>query len=202
MRVVGQVPLLDQGRDLLRRQTVAGADSGVTGHQAEQVVEQLFARRRPVLADEVIDHRLEDGPRRSMAEQGRIAREQDRAAAEVLDAEAELGQGVAVFEGAGRLVCGQLDRLRDQQVLRFQGAGADAAFQLLEEDAFVQGVLIDDQHSLRRLQDEIGVIQLEAWRIFGEDRRPFLFSRARARAHARARWRTCPEDRFARFRGG
>ena len=58
----------------------------------------------------------------ALAEEGRIARQQDRAAAEVLDAQAQLGQVLPMLQSAGGLLGGQLDRLGDQQLLRLQRA--------------------------------------------------------------------------------
>ena len=43
VRVLGEFALGQQRGDGFRRQPVAGSHGGVAGHQAEQVVEQLFA---------------------------------------------------------------------------------------------------------------------------------------------------------------
>ena len=51
-----------------------------------------------------------------------------------------------------------------KQPLHFQFAVADALPEFLEEDAFVERVLVDQQHSLRRFQDEEGVLDLHAAR--------------------------------------
>ena len=45
---------------------------------------------------------------------------------------------------------------------------ADAPLELLEQDALVQGVLIDDQHALGRFQDEIGVVELDGLEDAGD----------------------------------
>jgi hypothetical protein len=37
--------------------------------------------------------------------------------------------------------------------------------QLLEQDALVQGVLIDDEHAVVRFDDEVGVVQLKGARV-------------------------------------
>src|SRR5262249_31770584 len=42
-----------------------------------------------------------------------------------------------------------------------------AAFQLLEQDALVQGVLVDDQHAFGRFQDQVGVVQLDGLELAG-----------------------------------
>ena len=52
--------LPDQGGDLLRRQPVAGSHRRVTGHQAQQIVEELFPIRRSLLANQVIHDGAED----------------------------------------------------------------------------------------------------------------------------------------------
>ena len=55
LRIARQMALSDQGRDLLGRKGVAGANGGVARHQAEQVIEQLLARRQAFLGAQVID---------------------------------------------------------------------------------------------------------------------------------------------------
>ena len=60
----------------------------------------MFARRRPLLAAEVIDDRLEDRQRRPIAEDGRIARQQQRIPPEVLDAETRRIQSLTNFYNA------------------------------------------------------------------------------------------------------
>ena len=44
-----------RGGDFLGSERVAGADGGVAGHQAEQMIEQLLAGRQAVLGAQVID---------------------------------------------------------------------------------------------------------------------------------------------------
>src|SRR5204862_1447005 len=105
--------------------------------------------------------RQQDGLRSTTAEDSRIARQEDGTAAEVLDAQAQLGERFPMFERAGRLVRRQLDRLGDQEPLDFQRAGPKALFQLLEEDPLVQRMLIDDQHAFPRLDDDVGVVKLD-----------------------------------------
>src|SRR5208282_2991020 len=94
-------------------------------------------------------------------------------AAEVLDAEAQFRQGVAMLQRARGLLRGQFHRFRNQKLLGFQSARAKAALELLEQNALVQGVLVDDEHALRRFEHEVGVVKLnrfEQWRL-GQKRR-------------------------------
>lgn len=84
--------------DLLRCERVAGANGGVAGHQAHQVIQKLLACRQALAAGEVIDDGPQNFARRTLAEQGGIARDQKRAAAEVLDSQAKRGQRVALGE--------------------------------------------------------------------------------------------------------
>ena len=97
----------------------------------------------------------------SSAQQGGIARDEDGAAAEVLDAQAQLGELLAMLQEQRGLLGRQLDRLGDQQLLDVQRALANAVLELLEQDALVQGVLVDDQHAVGRLEDEVGVVKLD-----------------------------------------
>src|SRR2546423_177553 len=50
VRIIRQMPLLQQRRHLLRRQRIAGPHRGMASHQTEQVVKELLARRHLVLA--------------------------------------------------------------------------------------------------------------------------------------------------------
>ena len=59
---------------------------------------------------------------------------------------------------------GQFHGLRDEKFLHFQGAGPQPLFELFEQDALVQGVLIDHQHALGRLQHQVRVVQLDRLR--------------------------------------
>src|SRR5438128_699975 len=52
---VGEAALLQQGGDFFGRQTVAGTDGGVAGHQAEQVVEEHFTIGQMFLGRQMID---------------------------------------------------------------------------------------------------------------------------------------------------
>ena len=64
------------------------------------------------------------------------------------------------FEDERGLLGRQVDRLGDEQPLDFELPVADAAAQLFEEDALVQGVLVDDEHPLGCFEDEVGVLDL------------------------------------------
>ena len=58
-----------------------------------------------------------------------------------------------MLQDHGRLGGGQVHGLGDQQPLALQRAGAEPRPQLLEEDALVQGVLVDEQHLVGRHLD-------------------------------------------------
>ena len=70
---------------------------------------------------------------------------------------------VGGFEHERRLLGGQVDRLGDEQPLHFELALADAAAELLEQDALVQRVLVDDEHPLGSFRGR-GTSPGSAWR--------------------------------------
>src|SRR5262249_20850447 len=74
--------------------------------------------------------------------------------------ETELLQGGLVFQQQGRLRRGQGDRLGDEQLLHLHPARGEARLELLEEDALVKRVLVDDQDPLGHLDDEVKVVHL------------------------------------------
>ena len=51
--------------------------------------------------------------------------------------------------------------MRDQQPLRFQRAARHAGEQLFVHDPLVQRVLVDDDHAVFALGDEIAVVKLD-----------------------------------------
>jgi len=71
--IVGQIALGHQSRNFLGRQPVPGPDSTVAGHDAQQIIQQLFPAGRPLPADQVIDHRLQNRFRRRLLQEGGIA---------------------------------------------------------------------------------------------------------------------------------
>ena len=50
----------DQIGDFLRRQPISRTDGRMAGHQAHQIVQKHFPRRRPFLRNQVIDNHLKD----------------------------------------------------------------------------------------------------------------------------------------------
>ncbi len=90
--------------------------------------------------------------------------DQDGPAAERLDLQAEAGEDVAASEDLVGLDGGQLDRLGDEQALGFDPAALDAALQLLVQDPLVQGVLVDDDHAVVGLGDQVAVVDLDRLR--------------------------------------
>ena len=102
----------------------------------------------------MLDHRPQDRLRRPVAEHGRVAGQQQRAAAEVFDLQTQFRQGFAVVEGPGRLLGRQFHRFRHQQALHFERAGTDAPLELFKQNALVQGMLVDPSW----LQRLLGII--------------------------------------------
>ena len=75
--------------------------------------------------------------------------------------EVEDKDSVCRFEDEGGLFRRQVDRLGDQQPLDFEFAVPDAAAELLEQDALVQRVLVDDEHPVGGFEHEVRVVKLE-----------------------------------------
>ena len=143
VRVLRQFPLGQQCGDGFLRQPVARAHSGMAGHEAEQVMEQLLAAGHTLLGEYIIDH----GPQHifgaASAQQRRIAVQDQRAAAEVRHVQVQLRQRLTLFQHQCCLAGRQLHHLGDEQALPLQPAGVQVLLQLLEEDSFVQSMLVD-----------------------------------------------------------
>ena len=159
--VGGEVTLGHQRGDLFGCEPVAGLDGGAAGHHAQKIVEKLLAARQPFLCHEVIHDCPQDFLRRPPFQQGGIGANQHGAASKVFHGHAQLGKGRALLQDPRSLFRGQVHRFGNEQPLRHQGTGANALLQLLEEDALVQGVLVDDEHALRCFHDQIGIVQLD-----------------------------------------
>ena len=108
----------------------------------------------------MVYHGRQDRLRRTPAQQRRHVRHQQRAAAEVFHAQTQLRQRLSMLQRPRRLLRRQLHRFGDQQPLRFQGTRLQPALELIEQNAFVQGVLVDDEHPFFRLHHQVGVVQL------------------------------------------
>ena len=98
VRVLGEVALGGELADLLRAQPVPCPDGAVTGHQRHHALEHRLARRDAVHRRQLLGDRAEDFAGRLVAEEVRVAAQEDRPAAEVVDLEAEVREVGAVFE--------------------------------------------------------------------------------------------------------
>ena len=75
-----------------------------------------------------------------------------------------------MIEQQGRLLGAEFHGLRNEQLLNVQRPLAHACLDLLEEDALVQRVLIDDEHAVGRLDDQIRVVHLNGVQHFRQFR--------------------------------
>ena len=74
----------------------------------------------------MIGHRFEDGRRWEIAQKCRVTGDQHRAASEILNSQPQFGQLLSVLEGAGCLLCCELNCLGNKKLLHFQRAGLEA----------------------------------------------------------------------------
>jgi hypothetical protein len=116
-----------------------------------------LALARPV---DVLHERL-DQPLRLLSAQQRGHRAQHhRRAAPALEPEAQaFERGRPLLHEPG-LARAQLDRLREQQLLRGQRARVELAKEPLEQHALVRHVLVDEEHLVVARGDDEGVLQL------------------------------------------
>ncbi len=85
----------------------------------------------------------------------------DTSGVEVGDFDAE-----ACEEGFDGLKRGGLARIDgedfgDEEALSLEGAAGGAGEEFLVEDAFVEGVLVDDDHAVGHFGDDVGVVELD-----------------------------------------
>jgi hypothetical protein len=161
MCVISEMSLCDQSGYLLGSEAVAGPHGSVTGHQTQQIVEELFPGWRLLLSNEVIHYGTQKRSWRSFAQQSRIAVEENGAAAKRGDLKPKLGQLVALLQRAGRLIRRQINQLGNQQALRLQAPLTDAPLELFEHDALVKGMLVDDEHPSHGFQHKVRVVKLD-----------------------------------------
>ncbi len=146
--------------DLRRTQRISRLDrSAARGHVGQFL--QHLARSRRGLACDGPCQEVAKRPLRVRAFQERRKRvDADRARAERFDLDAEMRERLAVGLDRGHLRIRQVHRDGGEAPLAFERTGFEAAHELLEEDAFVQGVLVHDEDAVRRLGDEVGVVKL------------------------------------------
>ncbi len=134
-------------------------DRRAARHEREQPVEHRGAPPPRVLVE--LLRELVGEPREILRPEERGDRSQeDRAAAESFEGEAEARElGVDALEGpeARR---GQLERLREQELLRRQRAALEVAAQALEEDPLVRDVLVDEEDLVGGVRHDEGVLDL------------------------------------------
>ena len=149
----------------------------------------LSARAAAVLG-EVVGDVADQARRVGLAQQGRDLAHQDRAGAERLDHQAQRGQFLGAGDDALGLGGVQLDHLGQQQGLAGHAAVAELALHALVDQALVGGVLVDDDHAVAGLGDDVGLVHLGAGRAEREvdrvDRRRGGSATPRRRRSARA----------------
>src|SRR5258708_2931094 len=111
MRIVSQASASDQRFNFIGSEMLAGADGGVTGHEAEKVIQQHFLAGRTVMAGYVIDDGFQNRVGRTLPQDGRVTAQEQGAAAEIAQVESQFLQSFPVFQRASSSIGGQIDRL-------------------------------------------------------------------------------------------
>ncbi len=111
--------------------------------------------------EQLFDQLAQHFGRAQVREHRRVARHEHRLAAERLHFDAQLGQQLRMLEHGRRLGGRQIDRLRHQQLLRFQRAAQHLLANLLVQNSLVQRVLVDDLDAGVGFDDQIAVVNLQ-----------------------------------------
>jgi hypothetical protein len=157
---VYQVALGEEGFDHSGGEGVAGFDGGFAGHHVEDVVEEFFLGE----VEDFLFAAFEEGGDEvggvELGEEGGETEDGDLVGAGGCEVDAEaFEEGADLFDEVGLAVAGGEDG-GDEEALGFEGAAGDAGEEFLEEDAFVEGVLVDDLEAFGGFDDEVGVVDL------------------------------------------
>ena len=155
-----EVALFEQRVDFIRAEGIAGFDGGFAGHHVEGGMDERFVGLTAAGLDKPIKEIGDERPDvHSMQESGETLYGEG-AWAEDGEVDADLLEEVRVLFGGLDLCRRGVDGLGHEEALGFQGALEDALAEALIEDAFVEGVLVDDDDAVGRLGDEVGVMNL------------------------------------------
>ena len=118
----------------------------------------------PRVEASALGHQVEDVEQRlarvAVGQHRRDASDEVGLAAEVLDSEAVVDQEVGLPLGHLALLGVDLDGHRLQQVLHVPRSGLGLGGHALEQDAFVGGVLVDEEETVGPLGRDVGLLYL------------------------------------------
>ena len=166
-RVGRRLHLAQQGVHLGQAEDAPGADAAVTRHGRADLG-QAFLERQGVadlgeLVGEVAHQALDVG----FAEQRRDLAHHHGARPEGLHHQTELGELLEARREAGRRLLVEVDDLGDQQALAGHAVLGQGLLHALVDQALMGGVLVDDDHAVVGLGDDIGGVELAARRAQG-----------------------------------
>ncbi len=154
VRIEHRMPLLQEGRDLRRREPVAGLDRRLAGHRVQHVVQQVAAVGLPAAGNQPFQQGA-----RSTSPGFMFASIAGKPVISTVSppkgsirrpswlSTPRCSRAMAASAGL------KIDRFGHQQVLRLQRPGVDPRADLLEQYPLVQGVLVDDRHAFLRFRD-------------------------------------------------
>ena len=162
MRVDFALRLAEEFAHRVAAQRVPLFDRGAAGAGPENVVEQVFQLDvlfYPLHQDaENFDENLF---RRRFFQHAGVSRKENGVPAELFGEDSEPGEGFPVFQNAGELFGGQVDRLGNEEALGIEFADILVGrADLFVEDPLVQRVLVDERHAGFGLEDEETVVNL------------------------------------------
>ena len=165
--------MLEKAVDLLRTQPITGLDRSLTGHQAGKSPQSLFEELRSLIITEVpvsftlkpTEHLLADLRHPALAplalEELRHCPDRNLGLSKGLGLVAAGSQETAAIFQQGRLLNRERQDLGDHQLLLNDLTLQQLAIDSLEENLFVQGVLINQQDTVLFLYQDKGIQQLE-----------------------------------------
>ncbi len=136
----------------------------MAGHGAADLFQPLLERQGLAVLRQVVGDVADQAGDVCLAQDGRGLADQDGAGAEGLDHQA---QGLEFFGPCGDpLGLGgvEFDHFGQQQGLACDAAGRHLGLHALIDQALMGGVLVDDDHAIAGLGDDIGLVHLAAGR--------------------------------------
>ncbi len=150
----------EEGGDFVGGEGVSGFDGGFAGGHVEDFVEEFFGGEFGADFEELVEEVAEEFPGGDFGEEGREGVDGDGLGVEVGDFDAEFEkEGFDGFEGGG-VAWGDGEDFGEEEALAFEGAAGDAGVEFFVEDAFVEGVLVDDDEAVGGFGDDVGVVGL------------------------------------------
>lgn len=156
----------EEGGDFVLGEGVAGLDGGFAGGHVEDFVEEFFAGEFGAEFEEFVEEVAEEVAWGDFfIEEGGEGVDGEGLGVEGGDFDAEVREeGADVFED-GLLAGVDGEDFGEEKALAFEGAAGDAGEEFFVEDAFVKGVLVDDEEAAPPLAggfgDEVGIEELD-----------------------------------------